>query len=500
MVLFFVIQISNESRVICTLNLILILFLRIVVCYGKGYYICIRQTLNKQSKNKPMKMKSLLFVALATLGFTSATTAQNLPNYVPANGLVGWWPFNGNANDESGNGNNGAVIGPAITTDRFNNSNNAYFFANGIDYIYTTNQYLASNVLTYSIWFKLIGNGDGQVINFNNGQVNHGGMWCKSLFIGSSGITFFTFQGVNTSHTYNANYLDNNWHNCVVTMDATGSRIYVDAVLKSSDSNQNSGQIYEGYHRFGGLCPNDINNSLIGNYDDIGIWNRVLSQQEISSLYNAVNCSNNTTITPETNALATGSTATFNTTTSDPNPSYVWQSNLGQGYQTLNDLENYSGTNTSSLNIANVQLSEHNQLIRVITTSGECVDTSDIAKISILDTCVTSINDTTFVTVTDTLVINTLITGINPPNNSNTIKVFPNPANSHITIDYGNFVIMNGYQLKIENSLGQQVFQTNIIQQTDYLSLNNWGGNGLYFVHIIDAQGNTIDIRKIVLQ
>ena len=73
-------------------------------------------------------------------------------------------------------------------------------------------------------------------------------------------------------------------------------------------------------------------------------------------------------------------------------------------------------------------------------------------------------------------------------------------ANDHITIDYGNFSIMNGYQLKIENSIGQQVFQTNISQQSDYLSLNNWGGSGIYFVYIIDAQGNTIDIRKIVLQ
>jgi hypothetical protein len=106
----------------------------------------------------------------------------------------------------------------------------------------------------------------------------------------------------------------------------------------------------------------------------------------------------------------------------------------------------------------------------------------------------------TNITVTDTLIINTNITGFNPITYQNTIKVFPNPANDHITIDYGNFATMNGYQLKIENSLGQQLFQTNITQQTDYLSLNNWGGNGLYFVHIIDAQGNTIDIRKIVLQ
>jgi hypothetical protein len=122
--------------------------------------------------------------------------------------------------------------------------------------------------------------------------------------------------------------------------------------------------------------------------------------------------------------------------------------------------------------------------------------------VTVIETLYEMVYDTvtTFTTVTDTLIINTLITGINPPNNSNTIKVFPNPAGSFITIDYGNFALMSGYQLRIENSLGQQVFQTNITQQTDSLSLSTWGGNGLYFVHIVDPQGNTIDIRKIVLQ
>jgi hypothetical protein len=230
------------------------------------------------------------------------------------------------------------------------------------------------------------------------------------------------------------------------------------------------------------------------------MYNRALNPQEISYIYNSANCANNTVLNPQINSLTTSSTAVFNATTSDPNPSYVWQSNFGQGYQTLNDVENYSGTNTSTLNILNIQLANHNQPIRVITASGECVDTSDIATITILDTCVTSINDTTFISVTDTLVINTLITGINPPNNSNTIKVYPNPANSHITIEYGDFAIMNGYQLRIENSLGQEVFQTSIAQDSDYLNLNSWDGNGLYFVHIVDPQGNTIDIRKIVLQ
>ena len=91
-------------------------------------------------------------------------------------------------------------------------------------------------------------------------------------------------------------------------------------------------------------------------------------------------------------------------------------------------------------------------------------------------------------------------TGYITGSNAQVIKLFPNPAGSTLTIDYGNFALMNGYQLRIENSLGQQVFQTNISQQSDTLNLGSWGGNGLYFVHIVDPQGNTVDIRKIVLQ
>ena len=44
------------------------------------------------------------------------------------NNLIAFFPFNGNANDESGNGNNGTVNGASLTTDRFGNSNSAYYF------------------------------------------------------------------------------------------------------------------------------------------------------------------------------------------------------------------------------------------------------------------------------------------------------------------------------------------------------------------------------------
>jgi hypothetical protein len=231
---------------------------------------------------------------------------------------------------------------------------------------------------------------------------------------------------------------------------------------------------------------------------------RILDQDPVTCnvLDTSVNCVNNTAITPQTNSLTVGSTATFISTTSDPNPSYVWQSNFGQGFQTLNNTGNYSGANSSTLSISNVQLLNHTQPIRVITTSGNCVDTSNVAFINILDTCITNITiyDTLYTTIMDTLVINATLTGINPPNNLNTLKVYPNPANTHITIDYGNFNTMSGYTLKIVNAIGQTVFTTPINQQTSYIDLSTLTGNGIYFLKLIDPQNNTIENRKIVIQ
>ena len=81
-----------------------------------------------------MKTKILL-VLLLGLTFAYHTIAQTIPSYVPTNGLVGWWPFNGNANDESGNGNDGTVNAATLTTDRFGIANKAYNFDGIDDYV-----------------------------------------------------------------------------------------------------------------------------------------------------------------------------------------------------------------------------------------------------------------------------------------------------------------------------------------------------------------------------
>ena len=105
------------------------------------------------------------------------------------------------------------------------------------------------------------------------------------------------------------------------------------------------------------------------------------------------------------------------------------------------------------------------------------------------------------ITVTDTLIINANLTGINPVTFQNSIKIYPNPTNSSIIIDFGNnYTTLNGYTLKITNSLSQIVYTTAITQLQTTVNLSTWTGNGIYFVHLIDAQSNTIDIRKIILQ
>lgn len=76
-----------------------------------------------------MKQIVLAFLVLTSLHLSAQ---QVLPTYIPANGLVGWWPFTGNANDSSGNGNHGTVAYAALTTDRFGNLNSAYAF-NGLN-------------------------------------------------------------------------------------------------------------------------------------------------------------------------------------------------------------------------------------------------------------------------------------------------------------------------------------------------------------------------------
>ena len=75
-----------------------------------------------------MKQSYHFLMILFIFCFTTKLYSQSVPSYVPTNGLIGWWGFNGNALDGSGNGNHGTVNGATLTADRFRYSNIASNF------------------------------------------------------------------------------------------------------------------------------------------------------------------------------------------------------------------------------------------------------------------------------------------------------------------------------------------------------------------------------------
>jgi microcystin-dependent protein len=89
-----------------------------------------------------------------TYGAGNGSTTFNVPKlidpYVPRDGLVAWWPFNGNANDEWVRGYNATVYGPVLTTDRFSTPNAAYTFDGVNDYMVV--QLLQHRSYTIAAW------------------------------------------------------------------------------------------------------------------------------------------------------------------------------------------------------------------------------------------------------------------------------------------------------------------------------------------------------------
>lgn len=73
-------------------------------------------------------------------------------------GLVAYYPFNGDAKDESGNGNDGTVNGATLTTDRFGTLNNAYSFNGSSNYIKITKlnpiDITKINQISVSVWMN----------------------------------------------------------------------------------------------------------------------------------------------------------------------------------------------------------------------------------------------------------------------------------------------------------------------------------------------------------
>lgn len=453
-------------------------------------------------KYMPFKTPFILFA------FLPLFSIGQLPNYIPQEGLYGWWPFSGNANDQSSFANNGINNGATLTEDRFGNSESAYMF-DGTDFIITTEDFplLGSASRSINFWYKETSlTPDGTALSWGNNTPG-------TRFDCGVSSSWISAGASNSAIYYGHNESPENWNMYTIILQETinpiveNIQIYQNGVLLSNVLGTYNSDTPINTEITPLLFGRNDNNSaigqsyLIGILDDVGIWNRAISTEEIIALFQAQNCTSNTSISAPLEAIQINSSISFIGNTSESNATYIWQSDFGQGFQTLVDYGIYSGTTTNTLTLSSVQIQNHMQQIKLITIAGDCIDTSSVAFIEIADTCITTLIDTIFVSVTDTLFINTTITNVNQLAVNNVIKVFPNPASTQLTIDYGNFQDLSGYTLIIVNSLGQTVFlETDISQQTTNIELSTWTGNGLYILKLLDQQNNIIENRKIVLQ
>ena len=202
------------------------------------------------------------------------------------NGLVAYYPFNGNASDETGNGYNAIVSNVTLCPDRFGNPNSAYSFNGSNSYIRVAQQIISTNPFTWSVWFKgFAPSSQGTILN--QGGNPSAGNSSPSLWVQPNGqFVFYTYaSGAHQiASPIPTSYDSNLWHAVVGTSDAQGNRcLYVNGVCVATGTNQPFGQRLSNFY-MGGTVPN-MSQWVSGVIDDVRVYNRGLSASEVQQLY-----------------------------------------------------------------------------------------------------------------------------------------------------------------------------------------------------------------------
>jgi Concanavalin A-like lectin/glucanases superfamily/EPTP domain/PKD domain len=241
------------------------------------------------------------YLAVANF-FDGSTYNIDSKIYKAGDGLIAYYPFNGNANDESGNGNNGIVHGATLIEDRCGNPNSAYSFNGQDTYIEVPDSPSLdiTGPISLATWVKAdfdqyfrVGlidkrpgiepSGGYDLVMSGEGEEKYAGF---DLVVSNSPLpSIFGSVGSNTGVN------DNKWHHIVGTYDSTYMKIYIDGILQNSVE-YNNGYVANDVPLYISLFPYGYNdghgnepNILNGLMDEVMIYNRALSADEIQELY-----------------------------------------------------------------------------------------------------------------------------------------------------------------------------------------------------------------------
>jgi hypothetical protein len=212
-----------------------------------------------------------------------------------SDGLVACYPFNGNANDESGNGYHGTVYGATLTADRFGNPKNAYDFDGVNDYIkinISNSSFLSEYSISCWVLFRDFNNNYSGILNGSNNYIALHGLG-PGYGNDTKKVGFYqaSYEGVNwiVYPVLTAYLTENVFYHVVVTRDKSNCSIYLNGKVQSSKQvNINSPVIEGGYLTIGALATLSKEDFVNGKIDDIRIYNRVLSDSEVQQLYRGV--------------------------------------------------------------------------------------------------------------------------------------------------------------------------------------------------------------------
>jgi len=219
-------------------------------------------------------------------------------------GLVAYYPFDGTANDKSGNNNNPVFNNATITTDRFGKPNSAYHFNGVYQYMRIPNKPSLNfaDKISLSVWVRPTGFyydicHASQIISKGGGNYNPGNYALRfddALYSAGSGCNgsicdtlHQNFRGTGTVLTpYPGEFIQKNkWYNVLYTNDGKNAKLYVDCELKYSvvfpETFTNNEDLF-----FGKSDDPFFPFWLNGDLDDIRIYNRALNEEEIFLLCN----------------------------------------------------------------------------------------------------------------------------------------------------------------------------------------------------------------------
>jgi hypothetical protein len=446
----------------------------------------------------------------------------------PSNGLVAYYPFNGNVSDESGSGNNGIVNGASLTTDRFENPNSAYYFNGVSDFIKLPGTFDLPE-RTVNLWFNTYKNALSVIYENDGPSIIYGQTEFDISSVSSTTKLYFS-EGA--GNTVNINILTNTWYMGTITVTPTESKYYLDGVLFATVPT-NSGVSVSGLiNPFLGTTRSGEGLYFNGKIDDVGIYNRALDSAEIVNLFNASMSLGD--ILGQSGVCGSSKNVNYNVNLIK-GANYTWTYS-GTGTKITGNLNAAAidfadsatnGTLKVTVSASNILTQSKELPIYIHSCHYTTYDTINVYETThIYDTIVRydtvritdifNVYDTVNIyntyqvydtikvykeiSVSDTLIFDAIFTGLNPPQNHNFIKVYPNPTRDWIIIDNGDYIKMAGYMLKIINSQGSIVFESLINTQLFNLDLSTFGSSGTYLLQILDPNSDVVVVRKIILQ